>query len=389
MNLSIRGKPKEGHSPSTRSVKGIPSRTFYLLYLMATIPAWALLTYPGWFELRAGYFPYFNLNAWLQSPTLIWYPPYAVPPRVPQIPIVEGGAALLQRIGWAPLPALRLMGILSLLTGSALALRYTRPRASAWTAWATGLLWLYAPPTLYALYRGGFWGTVWAGAGLLAVMSLLPRFGHRRLLYAGEIGGLLLVWGIRLIPLPPRWEIWSGLVLLTALTLPAVIHLLRALGHPLAALLIVAWAAVWTLPWVQPHYLAYEPPPRPTAFYPRTELLLLDVQVGGRLEPGHTLHLLAHWQSLRPQEHPWTVFVQVLDRENHIWGQVDLPLGGRARPVTRWRIGEVVAQSYTLRVSPQAPRTLRLIMGVYDLTTMRRLQTRDGHDHVVIAKTHP
>ncbi len=392
MALSIRGKFRESHSssaPPGEDARGV-DLVVYLLFGLATVPAWALLTYPGWFELRTGYFPYFNLFAWLRSPTVLWRPPYSIPPHPPVLPLVEAGAAFLYRVGWSPLSALRAVEALGLIGGSGVIFRLLRSRGPVWAAWTAALLWLYAPPTVCAVYRGGFWGIPWMGVGLLALLAWVWRKGvWSRRLYGVGLGAFLLVWGVRRGDPVARWEVCAALMGLTVLGLPAVVHYLRALRRPVLAFLLVAAAAVWSLPENTPHYQAYVPPPRPTAFFPEAEILLLDVKQEGEVAPGGVVHLTVHWQSLRPQSVRWTAFVQVLDAGDRIRGQVDVPLGGTERPVTEWRRGEVVRQAYTVQVDAGARGPLRLIIGVYDPSTVRRLLTQDGRDHVVLLETHP
>ena len=55
------------------------------------------------------------------------------------------------------------------------------------------------------------------------------------------------------------------------------------------------------------------------------------------------------WQALAPLEEDYTVFVQVLDSEDNIVGQVDSwPVQGTF-PTGRWQPGEVVEDPYLVR----------------------------------------
>ena len=357
-----------------------------LLLFLSTIPAWALLTYPGWLELAAGYFPYFNLNAWSNSPTLLWSPPYTLFPGVPALAWPEMLAFLLNAWGLGPLAALRAVIILALLVGTWGIYRWQRRCRGTWAALAAALLWLYAPATLYTAYRLGFIGTLWVAAavawflGWLAPSPLSARWSW--------IFGLsaLVAWGVRLLLPPTTWGWWLLVLGSTLAAVPAVGRVFdrRPLSGPLPLLLATALAAVLVVPWARPHYVGYTPRPQPVAIFGEQDIVLLEAKRNGALEPGKTIQVQAWWQVIHPQKTDWTVFVQVLDDQNTLWGQFDGPLGGEKHPTSRWRPGEVGRETYTLTVAEGAPAHLRLIMGLYDHRTLKRLSTGTGRDHVVI-----
>ncbi len=351
------------------------------------MPAWALLTYPGWLELAVGFFPYYNLHAWLEHPTLVWHPPYALPPARPALPLPEGPAAVLVSLGMDPLAALRWATVLALVLGTVGIFLWQGRRWGAWPGLAAALFWLYAPGTLANAYRVGFWGQFWVWAGVAWGLWLLARRWGR-----GEIphwlggGAFLAAWAVRAVDLPAQTAIWwgvGGVTLIAAAFVGRVAHGLR-FRSPVPALAATALAAVLVVPWAQPRYVAYTPPARPVAIFGAADVVLLDASVSADPAPGIPLQVHTSWQVLRPQTTDWTFFVQVLDETNRIWGQYDGPLGGVERPTTRWRVGEVREEGVILPVAADAPPRLRLILGLYERTTLQRLTTQDGRDHVAI-----
>jgi len=362
----------------------ISSLWAWFLLLAGTVPVWALLTYPGWQEWRVGYFPYYNLHAWLRHLPALWHPPYAVGPLPLAVPLPELLASFFVVLGVQPLAALQMVTVLALLVGTVGLFLWQRHWWGPWPAAASALLWLYAPATLSTAYRLGFIGTLW-------LMALIPwalwRWARplRIPLWVFLVGGLL-AWSPRLVPFPPRWAGWflvNGLTLATVPVLGPAFRRVHATG-PLPVLLVTALAAVLVVPWAQPHYVGYTPPPRPVALFGARDIVLLNTRVEGALRPGSTVRVNAHWQTLRPQPANWTVFLQVLDDRSRIQGQFDALLGGIDHPTGRWRPGEVVNERYILHIAPDAPTSLHLIVGLYDRQTMRRLPTSEGQDHVAI-----
>lgn len=107
---------------------------------------------------------------------------------------------------------------------------------------------------------------------------------------------------------------------------------------------------------------------------------LLDVALPSvRLEPGGQLPLELTWQGLAPMNENYTVFVQVLDAQDRIVGQVDSwPLQG-THPTGGWRPGEIVRDPYVIQLSDDLPPgDYRLNIGLYLLATLQRLPVLDA-----------
>ncbi len=89
--------------------------------------------------------------------------------------------------------------------------------------------------------------------------------------------------------------------------------------------------------------------------------------------PGQAFHLTLYWRALRDITEDYTVFTQVIGPDHSIWAQVDSWPQGGASPTSTWRKGQLVEDSYTLRVKDDAPAGVyQLQVGMYD-SQVRRL----------------
>ena len=110
------------------------------------------------------------------------------------------------------------------------------------------------------------------------------------------------------------------------------------------------------------------------------EIALLSLVVPEmRLAPGGQLAVDVVWQGLAPMTADYTVFVQVLDANDQIVGQLDSwPLQGTF-PTSQWTPGERVADRYLVPVAADLTEgEYRLIIGWYLLgTPVQRLSVLD------------
>jgi hypothetical protein len=109
------------------------------------------------------------------------------------------------------------------------------------------------------------------------------------------------------------------------------------------------------------------------------KIALLDVDLPeSALTPGGRLAVNLTWQALAPMADNYTVFVQVLDAQDRIVGQVDAwPLHG-TYATSRWRPGEIVNDPYQVPLLGHLPPgQYRLLAGWYLLATLRRLPVVD------------
>jgi hypothetical protein len=89
---------------------------------------------------------------------------------------------------------------------------------------------------------------------------------------------------------------------------------------------------------------------------------------------GGSLNLRLYWQAAVMPSIEYTVFVQLLDSDQHISAQSDsMPVQG-ARPTTGWITGEVIVDDYHLAVRGNAPvGPHRLVIGFYEPASGVRL----------------
>lgn len=92
------------------------------------------------------------------------------------------------------------------------------------------------------------------------------------------------------------------------------------------------------------------------------------------LEPGGRLEVDLRWQALGPIDEDYTIFIQVLDNQDNIVGQVDAwPLQG-TYPTSQWPAGEVIVDTHVVQLkSDLAPGNYHLQVGWYLLATLHRL----------------
>ena len=110
------------------------------------------------------------------------------------------------------------------------------------------------------------------------------------------------------------------------------------------------------------------------------QIALLDVEVSPtELPAGGLLDVILHWQSLAPISHDYTVFVQILDEQDRIVGQVDAWPRQGTYPTSQWTVGETIRDPYRVQLEAElAPGTYRLQVGWYLLATLRRLPVLDA-----------
>ncbi len=90
--------------------------------------------------------------------------------------------------------------------------------------------------------------------------------------------------------------------------------------------------------------------------------------------PGGSIDLTLVWSAKRPIGRDYTVFTHVLNAtQDQIAGKDSMPDNGEY-PTSAWLVGEDVVDVYTIPLPPNvAPGTYHLVVGLYDATTMKRL----------------
>jgi len=91
-----------------------------------------------------------------------------------------------------------------------------------------------------------------------------------------------------------------------------------------------------------------------------------------------SLSFALHWQAIKQPKSNYTVFTQLIGPDGQVWAQQDnQPQSGRY-PTTAWAVQDRVVDRYELSLKEGAPPgTYRLLVGMYDLATGRRLAAID------------
>jgi len=97
------------------------------------------------------------------------------------------------------------------------------------------------------------------------------------------------------------------------------------------------------------------------------------------VEAGGQLSVTLYWRAEAPVRESLTCFVHLIDGEGKPWGQVDRqPFEGN-HPTDRWLPGQVMADTFVMAVSPDAPAgEMLLTAGFYDPSTGERLPVTDA-----------
>ncbi len=152
------------------------------------------------------------------------------------------------------------------------------------------------------------------------------------------------------------------------------------------------WAALLILPLVgagpslSPAAIDRSLPERPAAIFGQDQVMLLDLRSEGRLQPGETVIVYADWLALKPADFDYNIFLHLDDAAGATLAQVDVQPQNGARPMTGWRPGEIISDSYSLAIPPDAPAGLRLRLGLYNWQTLARLPV-GGEDGVELMRS--
>ncbi len=138
---------------------------------------------------------------------------------------------------------------------------------------------------------------------------------------------------------------------------------------------------------VQPINRTFEVPP---VTHPLRAILGGQVELLGydlsaeTVAPGGEFTLTLYWHALTEMETGYTVFTHLVAPDSSMSGQRDNPPVNGAYPTTLWVAGEVVADTYTIAVRPDAaPGTHRLEVGMYVAESGARLPVAGTTDNAI------
>jgi len=165
-----------------------------------------------------------------------------------------------------------------------------------------------------------------------------------------------LVPGRYLLPVLPAVSVLLVAGLSYWVPRPVVAWTVLAWGGGLAVLaVVVPWGVIrpaYTLPVVSPHLnIAH---PIYLNFGDKLELLGYEID-RERVEPGGKLNVTLLWRAKSSMDRNYTIGVHVLGRGLRDLGQIDTYPGRGMYQTTLWRPGDVIRDTYVVRVTPQAP----------------------------------
>jgi len=91
------------------------------------------------------------------------------------------------------------------------------------------------------------------------------------------------------------------------------------------------------------------------------------------LTGGGQIQTLLYWRGDRPLSTDYTAFVHLIGSDGSLVAQHDGVPGDGHRPASTWEPGEVVADLHTMNFAALPAGDYRLVVGLYDPATGRRL----------------
>jgi hypothetical protein len=92
------------------------------------------------------------------------------------------------------------------------------------------------------------------------------------------------------------------------------------------------------------------------------------------LHPGQSFSITIYLQARSVMDQSYSIFAHLINENEQIVAQQDLPAGGESFPTTLWQPGEVVSTTLSILVPQQAsPGSLTAVVGLYDPKTFARL----------------
>ncbi|HID61749.1 MAG TPA: hypothetical protein EYP49_03235 [Anaerolineae bacterium] len=116
--------------------------------------------------------------------------------------------------------------------------------------------------------------------------------------------------------------------------------------------------------------------PNPLAVTFEGQMKLLGYEVSREaVRPGESLDVTLYWQALAPMERNHSVFVHLLDENDLVLASQDTFPGQGNFPTRLWRVGDAIADVYTIVVPPTAftPSSAQLEVGLYEFDSGKRL----------------
>ncbi len=114
------------------------------------------------------------------------------------------------------------------------------------------------------------------------------------------------------------------------------------------------------------------------------DLELRQVRLAATVRAGDVIPVALMWRALAPLPANLKIFVHALDDNGVVVAQHDAQPLNDLRPMTTLPVGEDVNDRHGLALPQDFAGRLRIVLGLYDPETGRRVSTTDGQDAVVI-----
>ena len=219
--------------------------------------------------------------------------------------------------------------------------------------------------------------------------SLLPiaiaTFGTLILLWLsgivrGEVGRLWIYFGPLVVLIAVGWQGAGGS------KQDETSYVSRFTIYVSLIALLAAQLLVMNTRWLVNDSFLDEPPERsvvlnpPPMSHPDSALFADQIALRGYDigQFANTIDLTLHWQALAQPPHAYTVFAHVIDANGQQVGQQDnMPVRDQS-PTSCWIPGEMVADSYSILITPGALGPLKVEVGLYRADTGTRLPRSDA-----------
>jgi hypothetical protein len=114
--------------------------------------------------------------------------------------------------------------------------------------------------------------------------------------------------------------------------------------------------------------------------------LTLDPATAVRPGRDQALNVTLFWESVKPTDVSYTVFVQLLSPEGRLVTQHDGPPDEGRSPTSGWGAGEVIVDAHEVPIERTLPAgEYRLITGLYEPRSGQRLTLPDGRNFTDLA----
>jgi 4-amino-4-deoxy-L-arabinose transferase-like glycosyltransferase len=119
--------------------------------------------------------------------------------------------------------------------------------------------------------------------------------------------------------------------------------------------------------------------PKETRLAGGIDFIGYDLPAGDTVRPGRSLPVTLYWRANSAPDRDYTVFAQLLSQDGKVIAQQDSQPQAQGYPTSLWGEGEIVPDQRALLVPANLPpQSFQLIVGMYDLSTGKRLATMAG-----------